>query len=114
MAISKPMMDRLRKRDKACWDCGEINDLVPHHRKNRKMGGSKMLDRFDNLLLVCAEYNGAMESQPDLANQARDFGHKLASWDDFSTPVFDRPMRLWYLLDEKGGKTEVDPPQFLI
>lgn len=114
MALSKPLLDKLRKRDKMCWDCGEINDLIPHHRKNRKMGGSKLLDRLDNLLLVCADYNGLMESDARTASQARDFGHKLASWDDFSNPVFDKINLLWYVLDDKGNKTEVEAPQYLI
>jgi len=78
------------------------------------MGGSKLLDRLDNLLLVCASYNGAMESDWVIANQARDFGHKLSSWNDFSNPVFDKPSRIWYFLDDRGDKTEVDAPSYLI
>ena len=113
MATNK-QMKLLRERDKACYHCGQSDTLVPHHRRNRQMGGSKLLDRLDNLMLVCASYNGLMESDSATANQARDYGHKLASWDDFSTPVFDIGTSLWYQLDERGGREVCDPPSYLI
>lgn len=114
MAISKVLLQKLLKRDGYCVHCGEINDLVPHHRRNRGMGGSKQLDRLDNLLMICAEYNGLMESDLVTANQARDYGHKLASWQEFDTPVFDRQKHGWYLLTQMGEKLETDPPMYLI
>jgi hypothetical protein len=55
-----------------------------------------------------------MESDSATANQARDFGHKLASWQDFSEAVFDTPNRTWYILTSKGEKLETEPPQHLI
>lgn len=78
------------------------------------MGGSKTLDRLDNLIRVCSVYNGLMESDSATATQARDYGHKLGSWDDFNTPVFDNTDWVWYQLDEKGGKTVCEPPNYLI
>ena len=114
MAIPWRVQQLLVQRDPYCIHCGETEDLVVHHRRNRQMGGSKKLDRIDNLLRVCAVYNGHMESQPIVANLARDYGHKLASWDDFNTPVFDTTNRTWYVLTETGEKKESDPPGFLI
>lgn len=113
MALSKLVLDRLRKRDPYCIHCGETNDLVPHHRKNRGMGGSKQLDRLDNILMICAEYNGLMESDLTTANRARDYGHKLQSWQEFTESVFDTINGAWYRLDDKGLKEEVNPPSKL-
>jgi hypothetical protein len=114
MAVTNKMINTLRLRDFHCAHCGSSDTLVPHHRRNRAMGGSKLLDRFDNLMLVCAEYNGMMESDADTARQARDYGHKLGSWDDFSSPVFDIVDSVWYELDNKGGKGVTEPPSYLI
>lgn len=78
------------------------------------MGSSKLLDRLDNLLLVCQPYNFAMESDAAVAVEARDFGHKLASWDDFSHPVFDQAELSWWTLTEDGSKIRTDAPSYLI
>jgi 5-methylcytosine-specific restriction endonuclease McrA len=110
VAISKLLSQKLIQRDPYCIHCGEVNDLVIHHRKNRQMGGSKMLDRLDNLLRVCQVYNGMMESDAATAEQAREFGHKLSSWQEFSESVFDKVNGTWYILDEKGNKHETEQP----
>ncbi len=104
MSLSKAIKQKLEARDKWCWHCGATTDLAPHHRKNRRSGGSKLLDRLDNLILVCQIYNFQMESSAEVAQQAREFGHKLRSWDDFSVSAFDRPTGTWYVLDSEGGK----------
>ena len=111
--------DRLKrmveKRDKYCWHCGTEYDLVIHHRQNRGMGGrGKSLDRIDNLLLVCSTYNIAMESDAGVASQARDFGHKLQSWNLFSDPVFDQFDLSWWILSEDGSKIRTQAPTYLI
>lgn len=110
MAITERMRKILKARDPYCYHCGYDTELVVHHRKNRKMGGSKNLDHFSNLMLVCADYNMDMESMEVAAQDARDYGHKLSSWEDFSDPVFDRCTGLWYQLNDDGTKTIVDPP----
>jgi len=78
------------------------------------MGGSKLLDRLDNLMLVCAVYNGQMESDSAVAKQARLWGHKLASWQPFETTVVDVADGVVYQLDEHGEKiaTDVDLTPF--
>jgi hypothetical protein len=54
MAVPKKVLKQVQERDSHCWHCGVEEDLVPHHRKNRGMGGSKLLDTPDNLMMVCA------------------------------------------------------------
>ena len=103
-------LKKLRERDKWCWHCGEVNDLVPHHRINRGMGGSKVLDNLQNIILVCAEYNGLMESDADVAKSARELGHKVSKFSNSSVPLFDNISQSWYLLDATGGKLVTEPP----
>jgi hypothetical protein len=76
------------------------------------MGGSKSkeLRGYPNLILVCAIYNGQMESDSRIAQRARDYGHKLSSWDNTDDPVFDVAEQQWYVLDEKGNKKITSEP----
>lgn len=109
MAIPKKIIKLLRNRDEACWHCGTDDDtLVPHHRVSRGMGGSKLLDTLDNLILVCSRYNGDMESNQTVAAAARGWGHKLSAWESLEFPVFDCTKFTWYVLDTDGGKVEVN------
>ena len=78
------------------------------------MGGSKVADNLQNVILVCAEYNGLMESDPETANRARDLGHKLSKFLAPSEPCFDNVWRKWSYLDTKGEKHETEPPSYLI
>ena len=103
-------LKKLRKRDSWCWHCGEINDLVPHHRANRGMGGSKALDNLQNIILVCALYNGLMESDAAVARKARKLGHKISKFADPAELVFDEFTGEWYRLDIQGGKSLADSP----
>lgn len=112
--INQPMRRVLAKRDPYCVHCGESDDLVIHHRRNRQMGGSKNLDIYENLLRVCQVYNSMMESDARTAQEATEFGHKLKSWEDFSTPVYDRLQGVWWVLDAKGNKQETSEPGFLL
>ena len=80
---------------------------MPHHRRNRGMGGSKLLDTLDNLMMVCAIYNGAMESDLTIARQARAWNHKLPIWEKENLPVFDRAGGWWYLQPD-GSKVQAD------
>lgn len=107
-------LKKLRERDKYCWHCGAESDLVPHHRANRGMGGSKALDNLQNVILICSAYNGEMESNADTAALARDLGHKLSKFMSPSAPVFDKFSYRWYFLDDKGNKAETEPPNYLI
>ena len=104
MAIPKKVLKIVQARDTHCWHCGREDDLVPHHRINRGMGGSKLLDTPDNLMMVCAVWNGAMESNAEDASAARGWGHKLAVWEDLTRPVFDRGAFQWWILSPDGTK----------
>lgn len=114
MAFTRKMSLQIKERDSHCWHCGETDDLQMHHRRNRGMGGSKSLDRFDNLIRVCAWLNYAMESDAAVASEARDKGWKLGQWDGFDTPVYDQALGRWFLLDQFGNKFPSAPPSYLI
>lgn len=105
---------RVREIHDHCPHCGATDGLQVHHRKNRGMGGSKILDRFENLIRVCAQLNYAMESDAIQASEARDMGWKLGQWDGFDMPYFDRPAGQWFLLTKDGQKVPVDAPMYLI
>ena len=104
MAVPKKVLKLVQERDSACWHCGREDDLVPHHRVNRGMGGSKLLDTPDNLMMVCGIWNGLMESHAKDAEAARGWGHKLPVWESLEVPVFDRAEFKWYFLLPDGGK----------
>jgi len=78
------------------------------------MGGSKVLDNLQNVILVCAEYNGRMESDALTAEYARDYGHKASKFSAPGHPILDTTRRTWYTLDKAGDKTECEPPSYLI
>lgn len=113
MTISQYVRRKLEQRDPYCLHCGETADLVIHHRKNRGMGGSKVIDVYENLIRVCNDYNVAMESDSVQASFALEYGHKLRSWQDFSDPVFDRCDGEWYQLNPDGTKETVWKPTSL-
>jgi hypothetical protein len=93
-------------RDTHCPHCGiGVPYLVPHHRKNRGMGGSKLRDTPSNILLVCALLNGAMEQQSEVAEDARRFGWKLESWQDpLVVPIYDAVTGFLYRLKDDYSK----------
>ena len=108
MEVPAKTLKLLRARDDHCWHCGMEEDLVPHHRKNRGMGGSKLLDTPDNLMMVCGQYNGAMESSAAVASSARGWGHKLAVWEELGRGVFDCTGFSWWILLADGTKVKLD------
>jgi hypothetical protein len=78
------------------------------------MGGSKILDTTQNMILVCRTYNDEMESNADVANEARNNGHKLGRYASPTMPVWDNYRKRWFALDTKGGKFITEPPSFLL
>jgi len=89
-----------------CGCVGREDTLVPQHRINRGMGGSKILDRPANVLVMCAEVNGLIESSPDIATLARRYGWKLSRWQEpETTPFWDIATGTWNLLDNLYHRT---------
>ena len=107
MAIPVKVRKLVEARDDSCWHCGSEIDLVPHHRINRGMGGSKLLDTPDNLMMVCAVYKGLMESDVRVQSQARGWGHKLAVWESTDRPVFHVTSG-WWILGVDGSRVGVE------
>lgn len=110
------VLKRVREVHDHCPHCGETSVLQMHHRKNRGMGGrpKNSLDRFDNFLRVCAWLNLQMESNPEVAAEAREMGWKLGNWDGFEMPYYDKVFSKWFRLTEDGRKIETTPPMYLI
>jgi len=91
-----------------CWHCGTTENLQVHHRINRGMGGSKLLDRGSNLIMLCAEYNFLIEQDLTYARQARKLGIKVSRHaNPMNTPIRD-VIGQWYLLDDFYKKHEVE------
>ena len=64
------------------------------------MGGSKTLDRPANVIVMCAEVNGQIESDPKIAAVARRYGWKLSRWESpEDTPFWDVATGQWNLID---------------
>lgn len=107
MALSLKIRKLIEARDDHCYHCGQTEELQIHHRRNKGIGGSKLLDTPDNLMRVCAAWNYGMESDPRVASQARAWNHKLPVWEKENLPVFDRAGGWWYLHAD-GSKSRSD------
>lgn len=99
------------ERDQSCYHCGTTSNLVPHHRLNRGMGGSKERDTPANIITMCSFFNQIMESNLEAGTWARDNGWKLKAGDDPRTvPVATPFAQNWYLLDDNFGREETNAP----
>lgn len=108
MALPKKLIRTLQERDQHCWHCGiEGETLVPHHRRGRGMGGSKLLDIPENLILVCSRWNQDMESDIGVMSKASGWGHRLSFGDSFDKPVFDLSSMSWWTLLPDGTKVRI-------
>lgn len=88
------------RRDGGCVHCGSP-DAVPHHRGNRGFGGFKKADRPSNIIAMCAEANGLMESDAAFAILARRFGWKVSKFANPETePVWYPAEGRWFYLDD--------------
>jgi len=72
----------LRRDGGACIHCGETERLSPQHRAGRGMGGSKLLNRPSNLIVLCSDLNSRIESDAEVADYARQNGWKIDRWQD--------------------------------
>jgi hypothetical protein len=88
-----------------CGCVGFEDTFVPQHRINRGMGGSRVLDRPANVLVMCSRMNGLIESDPKLAEVARLYGWKLSRWQEpENEPFYDLATGAWYRLDNIFGR----------
>jgi hypothetical protein len=106
--MNKKEFQKYLDRDTACPHCGTTGpELVPQHRANRGMGGSKVRDRPSNIIVICSFANGLMESSPHFAALAKSKGWKLLAHEDpLETPacLWDG----WHYLDDNFGRTQTD------
>jgi len=115
MSVKPALLRALELRDgrRCAWHfAGACNPdtLVPHHRANRGMGGSKSKDRISNLVWLCSSMNGLVESDPDYAEAARKRGIKISSHDDPSHVLIQHAVHGRVLLDDFGGVTREEVP----
>jgi hypothetical protein len=105
--MNKKTFQKFLDRDKVCAHCGTDDDtLIPQHRANRGMGGSRSLDRPSNIIVLCSEANGLLESNARFAEVGRELGWKL---ERHQVPEFT-PVLLadgYWLLDNDFNKTPV-------
>lgn len=106
--MNRKQFTKYLARDKHCYHCGLADDtLVPNHRINRGMGGSRTRDKPSNIVVMCSSINGLIESSGSLAEQSRHFGWKLESWQNpIESPAYDVMSAKWYLFDDNYGRKE--------
>jgi hypothetical protein len=98
------------ERDGGCIHCGDVVTAVPNHRANRGIGGSKKRDNPANIVVLCSELNGLIESDSVWRRRAIEYGWKLRPWDDPTfVPVFEPMWGVWWRLDDEGGREMVPP-----
>lgn len=93
----------------ACaWHTPGICDpdtLVPQHRRNRGMGGSKTGMTLSNLIWLCSGLNGLIEADARTARVAIGRGIKLprnGRYTGLEIPIL-HAVHGWVLLDDAGG-----------
>jgi hypothetical protein len=108
LGMNKKAFQKFLDRDKCCSHCGTTDDtLIPQHRANRGMGGSKLLDRPSNIIVLCSEANGLLESNAKFAELGRKFGWKLERHQvPEQTPVYMGDG--WWLLDNDYNRTRIE------
>jgi hypothetical protein len=73
------------------------------------MGGSKKLDNWANLVILCSLLNGQIEADTRWASMAESYGWKLRRYQDpLAEPVFDAIAGVWYLLNDDLGRKVVE------
>lgn len=93
-------------RDGGCVHCGATDAIVPHHRANRGMGGSKLRDVPSNIITMCHDMNNRMESDSKAAELAREMGWKLSTSADPASRQFWHAARgEWLLIDDDFNST---------
>ena len=107
LGMNKKSFQRFLDRDVCCSHCGVTGEtLIPQHRQNRGMGGSKDRDRPSNIIVFCSAGNFMLESNSKFADLGRKFGWKLERHQvPELTPVYMGDG--WFLLDNDYNRTPV-------
>lgn len=93
-----------------CLHCATTEGLVPQHRRNRGMGGSKLRDVPSNIIVLCSGYNYLIEADEQAARQAVAYGWKVVGMDSpLMVPVYDRGAQGWFLLDDNYRRVATSP-----
>lgn len=106
--MNKKEFEKFLARDKYCLHCGAQDEtLVPQHRRNRGMGGSKSRSKPSNVIVVCSLSNGLFEASESHSMTAQKYGWKLRAGEtpEYS-PVYDAYAGVWYLLDDEYGRIQ--------
>jgi len=111
--VNKKEFDKFLKRDGHCLHCGATDDtLIPQHRRNRGMGGSKSRSKPSNVIVLCSYFNGLIESHSEASVTAQRYGWKLRPGQKpETTPVYDSWSGEWYLLDDNYTRIIEKTPQ---
>lgn len=73
------------------------------------MGGSKLLDRPANVVILCSNLNYLIEADYDAAKYAIQMGWKLnRNQDPEATPIYDGTKGEWFLLDNDFNRVQLD------
>ena len=107
--MTKKQFEKYLARDRGCWHCGTTgDDLIPHHRLNRGMGSKNSLaNQPSNIIALCAEANGLLESNAAFAELGRKLGWKLRNHEiPTQVPVFGHGG--WWLLNDDFTKDLVE------
>ena len=111
----KKQFDKYLERDLGCWHCGnQGDDLIPHHRLNRGMGSKNFLaNQPSNIIPLCAQANGLLESDAKFAELGRRLGWKLRQYETpTEVPIYGHGG--WWLLNDDFTKDllENEPENF--
>jgi hypothetical protein len=101
MPTPKRLLTLLDTRDgHVCAHTGyDTGHLVPNHRANRGMGGSKTANRLENLVWVDAQLNFLIEADAEWARLAKARGLKVPRHiDPARVPVFFAAEWQWFRL----------------
>ena len=107
LPVNKKEFQKYLKRDKVCAHCGIDDDtLIPQHRANRGMGGSRSLDRPSNIIVLCSDANFQLEADAKFAEVGRVLGWKLTR---NQVPEFTPVLMAdgWWMLDNDFNRTPV-------
>jgi len=112
--FTRAQWEALKARDQHCVWHGPSCDpdlLVPQHRSGRGMGGSRLKNHLSNGVAMCSIVNGLIESDAELAAEARVRGVKISLHaDPRMIPVLYSDGVEYWLTDD-GRKVAVGGPQ---